>query len=241
MVDCGVYLVSTAYQPYSQKLTVGLPFVSLFALFFALAMARPPALPALGGNATAAVVVAGATRPEEMVTHPGAATAEGDMNYLEEDFDPMTGRDPRRDMPGAADAYIHYDQLSTINFTNVAQRTANVALVQQGLDPALAAQQQTIQSEANALHSEVLERHRESLVSEGRDHLTRVEKTAAEEITQRNLLLNKQTAHAMSEQKPAQLHLQFQDHRIKELRAELNQCRTSAGLMSASVDRSNAD
>ena len=120
-----------------------------------------------------------------MVTHPGAATAEGDMNYLEEDFDPMTGRDPLRDMPGAADAYIHYDQLNTINFTNVAQRTANVALVQQGLDPALAAQQQAIQSEANALHSEVLERHRESLVSEGRDHLTRVEKTAAEEITQR--------------------------------------------------------
>jgi hypothetical protein len=53
--------------------------------------------------------------------------------------------------------------------------------------------------------------------------------------------LNEQAAHAMSEQKSAQLHVQAQDHRIKELSAELSQIVNTAGLMSASVDKSNAD
>ena len=51
------------------------------ALFFVPAMATPPALPAPGGNATAAIADAGATRPEEMVIHSGAATTESDMSY----------------------------------------------------------------------------------------------------------------------------------------------------------------
>ena len=54
-------------------------------------------------------------------------------------------------------------------------------------------------------------------------------------------MLNEQAAHAMSEQKSAQLHVQAQDHRIKELSAELSQIINTAGLMSASVDKSNAD
>ena len=79
---------------------------------------------------------------------------------------------------------MEFSQLNTINFNNVDQRTANLAVVQQGMDPALAVHQQAIQSEANALHTEVLERQREALVSEARDHLTRIEMTAAEEISQ---------------------------------------------------------
>ena len=57
-------------------------------------MATPPALPAPGRNATAALAVAGTTRPEEMVIHSGAATTEGDMSYSDEDFDPCR-TDPR--------------------------------------------------------------------------------------------------------------------------------------------------
>jgi len=70
-------------------------FVSLFRLLLpVLAMATPPALPAPGRNATAALAVAGTTRPEEMVIHSGAATTEGDMSYSDEDFDPCR-TDPR--------------------------------------------------------------------------------------------------------------------------------------------------
>jgi len=208
-------------------------------------MATPPALPAPGGNATAALAVAGTTRPEEMVIHSGAATPEGDMSYLDEDFDPCR-TDPRRNMPGVLDANIEISQLNTINFNSVDQRTAHVAVVHQGVDPALAgqlmaAQQQALQTEFNALHSEVMERQREMLVSEARDRLASIEQRAADEISQKNLLLNEQAAHAMSEQKSAQLHVQAQDHRIKELSAELSQIVNTAGLMSASVDKSNAD
>ena len=97
--------------------------------------------------------------------------------------------DPRRTLPGVGESSVEFSQLNTINFNNVDQRTANLAVVQQGMDPALAGQmmavhQQAIQSEANALHTEVLERQREALVSEARDHLTRIEMTAAEEISQ---------------------------------------------------------
>ena len=112
-------------------------------------------------------------------------------------------------------------------------------MAQQGVDPALAsqlmaAQQQALQTEANALHSEVMERQRETLVSEARDQLASIEQRAPDEISKKNLLLNEQAAQAMSEQKSAQL-------RMKELSAELSQIVNTAGLMSASVDKSNAD
>ena len=178
--------------------------------------------------------------------HSGAATTEGDMSYLDEDFDPCR-TDPRRNMPGVLDANIEISQLNTINFNSVDQRTAHVAVVHQGVDPALAgqlmaAQQQALQTEANALHSEVMERQMETLVSEARDRLASIKQRAADEISQKNLWLNEQAAHAMSEQKSAQLHVQAQDHRIiKELSAELSHIVNTAGLMSASVDKSNAD
>lgn len=119
---------------------------------------------------------------------------------------------------------MEHNQLDTVNFTSVDQRTAQVAVVNQGLDPTLAgqlmtAQQQALQTEANALHSEVLERQRELLVSEARDHLTCIEQTAAEEISQKNLQLNEQAAQAMNDHKSAQIHVQSQDQRIKELNA----------------------
>ena len=87
-------------------------------------------------------------------------------------------------------------------------------------------------------HSEVMERQRMELVSEARDQLASVEQQAAEEISRRNLLLNEQAAQAMSEQKSAQLHVQAQDHRIKELSAELSHVVNSAGVMTTSVERS---
>ena len=45
----------------------------------------------------------------------------------------------------------------------------------------------------------------------------------------------------MSEQKAARLHVQSRDHRIKELSAELRHVVNNAGLMSTSVEKSNAD
>ena len=110
-------------------------------------MATPPALLAPGGNATAALAIAGTTLPEEMATHSGAATTEGDMSYLEEDFDPCR-TDPRRNMPGVLDANIEISQLNTINFNNVDQRTAHVAVVHQGVDPTLAGQLMAAQQQA---------------------------------------------------------------------------------------------
>ena len=208
-------------------------------------MATPPALPAPGGNASAALALANATLPEEMVIHSGAATTEGDMSYLEEEFDPCR-QDPRRNMPGVLDSNIDISQLNTINFNNIDQRTAQVAVVQQGVDPALAsqlmaAQQQALQSEANARHTEVMERQRDALVSEARDQLASIEQQAADEISKKNLLLNEQAAQAMSEQKSNQLHVQAKDHRIKELTAELNYVVNSAGAITSSAEKSNAD
>ena len=58
----------------------------------------------------------------------------------------------------------------------------------------MAAQQQALQTEANALHSEVMERQRETLVSEARDQLASIEQRAADEISKKNLLLNEQAA-----------------------------------------------
>ena len=208
-------------------------------------MSHPPALPAPGGNATAALALVNPTQPEEVVIHSGAATTEGDMSYLEEDFDPCR-HDPRRNMPGVLDANLDISQLNTINFNQVDNRTAQVAVVQQGVDPTLAselmaAQQQALRNEANALHSEVMERQRQELVSEARDQLASVQKQAADEISRKNLLLNEQAAQAMSEQKSAQLHVHAQDHRIRELSAELSQVMNTAGAMTSTVEKSNAD
>ena len=173
-------------------------FVSHFSLFLPSSpcLPTPPALPAPGGNASAALAIANTTQPEEVAIHSGAAATEGDMSYQEEDFDPCR-YDPRRDMPGVLDANIDISQLNTINFNNIDHRTAQVAVVQQGVDPnmasqLMAAQQQAFQSEANALHSEVMERQRNALVSEARDQLASIEQRAADEISRKNLLLNEQ-------------------------------------------------
>ena len=180
-----------------------------------------------------------------MVIHSGAATTEGDMSYLDEDFDPCRS-DPRRNMPGVLDTNIDISQLNTINFNSIDQRTAHVAVVQQGVDPSMAnqlmaAQQQALQSEANALHSEVMERQRNALVSEARDQLASIEQQAADEISRKNLLLNEQAAQAMSEQKSAQLQVNAQDHRIRELSAELTHVVNNAGILTSSAEKSNAD
>ena len=208
-------------------------------------MASTPALPAPGGNASAALALANPTQPEEVVIHSGAATTEGDMSYLDEEFDPYRS-DPRRDMPGVLDASFDVTQLNTINFNHVDNRTAQVAVVQQGVDPnvasqLMAAQQQALQSEANALHSEVMERQRNALVSEARDQLASIEQQAADEISRKNLLLNEQAAQAMSEQKSAQLQVTAQDHRIRELSAELTHVVNNAGVLTSSAEKSNAD
>ena len=62
-----------------------------------------------------------------------------------------------------------------------------------------------------------------------------------DEIAHKNLQFNEQAAQSMNEQKSAQMYVQSQDHRIKELGAELNQFKSSAGMMSASVDKATAD
>ena len=105
----------------------------------------------------------------------------------------------------------------------------------------MAAQQQALQSEANVRHSEVMERQRMELVSEARDQLASVEQQAAEEISRRNLLLNEQAAQAMSEQKSAQLQVTAQDHRIRELSAELTHVVNNAGVLTSSAEKSNTD
>ena len=70
------------------------------------------------------------------------------MSYLEEHFGPVTRHDPHRDMPGVLDSSVEYNQLNTINFTNVDQRAAQVAIVNQGLDPSLAGQLMTAHQQA---------------------------------------------------------------------------------------------
>ena len=206
-------------------------------------MSTPPALPAPGGNATAAIVPAG-TIPEEVAIHSGGPTTEGDMSYVDDPFDPVPTVDPRINMPGVLD--MEFNQLYQVNFATVDNRTANVAVVNQGLDPNLAGQLLTAQgdalrTEANALHTEVLDRQREMLVSEARDRITSVEQQAAEEITQRNLQLNEQAAHAMSYQKSAQIQAQSQDQRIKELTAELQQVRSSASQLNQNFQQASLD
>ena len=84
-------------------------------------MATPPALPAPGGNASAALALATTSQPEEVVIHSGAATTEGDMSYLDEEFDPCRF-DPRRNMPGVLDTnmtLVSSTPSTSIALTNV--------------------------------------------------------------------------------------------------------------------------
>ena len=178
--------------------------------------------------------------------HSGVATTEGDMSYVDDPFDPYSVADPRLNMPGVLEVDVENNQLYTVNFTAVDKRTANVAVLNQGLDPSLARQLLTAQgealcSEANALHTEVLDRQREALVSEARDRITFVEQQAAEEISQRNLQLNEQAAHAMSVQKSAHLQAQSQDQRIKELTAELQQVRSTASQLNQNFQQASPE
>ena len=93
-----------------------------------------PALPAPGGNATAALAVANAG-PDEIVINTGETTTEGDMSYVDEEFDPFPRHDPRRCTPGVADHVIGLSQVTLNSLTAVDARTANLAIVNQGLDP----------------------------------------------------------------------------------------------------------
>ena len=54
-------------------------------------------------------------------------------------------------------------------------------------------------------------------------------------------MLNEQAAQAMSEQKSAQLQVNAQDHRIRELSAELTHVVNSAGILTSSAEKSDAD
>ena len=65
-------------------------------------------------------------------------------------------------------------------------------------------------------------------MGEARDHLTAVEQNAAAQLSHKNLQLNEQAAQTMSEMKSAQIFSEAQDHRIKELNAELLQMKSHA-------------
>ena len=111
-----------------------------------------PALPAPGGNATAALAVAN-QGPDEIAINTGDTTTEGDMSYVDDDFDPFPRNDPRRSTPGDADHRVGLSQVNLHSMTSIDARTANFAIVNQGLDPGVAGQmmdahQHAIRSEA---------------------------------------------------------------------------------------------
>ena len=115
----------------------------------------------------------------------------GDVGYVDDPFDPYSVADPRRNMPGVLDVNVENNELYAVNFTAADNRTANVAVLNQGLHPNLAGQLLTAQGEAlrleaNAIRAELLDRQREALVSEARDRITFVEQHAAEKKSQRN-------------------------------------------------------
>ena len=178
--------------------------------------------------------------------HAGDTTTEGDMSFVDEDFDSVPRCHPRRAMPGVLDTTVGLSQLNFTSMTAVDARTANIAVVNQGIDPGLAehlmsAQQSALHGEANALHAELLERQRETLVSEARDHLTFVESNAAQQLSHKNLQLNEQAALAMSEMKSAHLHSESQEQRIKELNAELKQVKAAANQLNSSFLQAASD
>eukprot|EP00435_Cladocopium_sp_Y103_P052665 s1266_g16.t1 len=166
-------------------------------------MATPPALPAPGGNALAAIAdVYGQPTPTEVAINSGDTTTEGDMSFIDEDFDPVRKNDPRASMPGVLDLTMENHYLNSMTYVD--GRTANVAVVHQGVDPGLAsdlmnAQREALQSEANARHSEAMVRQRSVWLSEARDHIANMEQQAAHELNQKNLQLNEQAAHAVSD------------------------------------------
>ena len=89
-----------------------------------------PALPAPGGNATAALALPNAG-PDEIAINTGDTTTEGDMSYVDEDFDPFPRHDPRRGTPGVADHVIGLSQVTLNSLTAVDARTANLDMVNQ--------------------------------------------------------------------------------------------------------------
>ena len=113
------------------------PFVSHFSFFLrSFRYGYSPSAPCPGRERLGCIGFSDMQHfPRRVVIHSGAATTEGDMSYLEEEFDPCR-QDPRRNMPGVLDSNIDISQLNTINFNNIDQRTAQVAVVQQGVDPA---------------------------------------------------------------------------------------------------------
>eukprot|EP00435_Cladocopium_sp_Y103_P013108 s4024_g3.t1 len=124
-------------------------------------------------------------------------------------------------------------------------RTAQVAFVQQGVDPGLAselmsAQREALQSEANARHSEELDRHLKKWRGEARDHIAHVEQTAANELQQKILQLNEQAAHAVSVQKSAEIQLKSQEQRIHDLNTELHLTRNNVGAANQSYQQASA-
>ena len=225
---------------------VGFPLSRYLALpDLSLAMAETPALPAPGGDASAELALQN-RGPEEAAIHSGDTTTEGDMSYVDEDFDPITRCDPCLSMPGVADHSIGFNQLNLASLTSIDARTANLAVVNQDLDPGFAehlmsAQQQTIQNEANAFDTELLERQRDTLMSEARDRISFVENNAAQQLFHKNLQLNEQAAQAMNEMKTAQVHTESQDQRIKELNAELQQMKSSVFQLNNSFLQSASD
>eukprot|EP00435_Cladocopium_sp_Y103_P074494 s1156_g49.t1 len=208
-------------------------------------MAAPPALPVPGGNALAALAdVYGNSTPTEVAINSGDTTIEGDMSFVEDDFDPCrrSDRDPRASMPGVLDISMENYQMNSM--TSVAGRTANLAVVQESVDPGLAsdlmnAQGEALQSEANARHWEEMVRQRNAWHSEARDHIANVEHQAATELHEKNLQLNEQAAHAVSVQKTAEIHMQSQEQRVQDLPTELQMIRNNVGLATQSYQQAN--
>eukprot|EP00435_Cladocopium_sp_Y103_P002455 s6081_g1.t1 len=207
-------------------------------------MAEPPALPAPGGNALAALAdVYGNVTPNEIAINTGDTTTEGEMSFVDESFDPYPRNDPRVSMPGVLDYTLENHLVNSTTYID--GRTANLAIVNQGVDPVLAsdlmnAQREALQSEANARHSEELVRQRNVWHSEARDHIANVEHQAATELHHKNLLLNEQAAHAVSVQKTAEIHMQSQEQRIQDLSTELQMTRNNVGLANQSYQQASS-
>ena len=167
------------------------------------------------------------------------------LKIIEEAFDPCCRIDPRLSMPGVLDIDMQFSQLNSQPDEHRSEDGPGGS-GESRFRPHTGRwtyDSSTVSSSerGHALHSEALERQSEMWMSEARDHLVHVENTAAEEISKKNLHLNEQAAHAMSEHKSAQIHVQSQDQRIKELNAELHQAQSTAGLMNTSFQKTSSD
>ena len=96
MVYHGLYCETIGYQPYRQA--IGCCLIPYVSVFFRRPAMDTPALPAPGGNATAALALAN-PGPDEVAINTGDTTTEGDMSYVDDDFDPFPRNDPRRSTP----------------------------------------------------------------------------------------------------------------------------------------------